>query len=51
MKGETVALPAQRGNSLTTLGFLNLDLRFESYLFEGAVNAEVVRKFFDDFSQ
>jgi len=49
--GETIKLASSKSSRLNVLGFIDRDCRFESYVFEGSVNSEVVISCFNDFSK
>ena len=49
--GKTIELPSSKSRRLNVLGFIDRDCRFESYVFEGSVNSEVVIACFNEFSK
>lgn len=49
--GKTIELPSSKSSRLNVLGFIDRDCRFESYVFEGSVNSEVVIACFNEFSK
>lgn len=48
--GETIEIPSSRSPRINVLGFLNTDNQFESFMFEGSINSDVVIACFDSFS-
>ncbi|SMN02668.1 Mobile element protein [uncultured Candidatus Thioglobus sp.] len=50
-KGNQIEIPSSKSTRLNVLGFINRDCHFESYVFEGGINSEVVVACFDDFSK
>jgi len=50
-KGKQIEIPSSQSNRLNVLGFINRDCHFESYVFEGSINSEVVVACFDDFNK
>jgi transposase len=51
LRGETLEIPSVHSPRLNVLGFLNLNGSFESYIFEGPIDSEVLIKCFDDYCQ
>jgi len=51
LRGETLEIPSLHSPRLNVLGFLNLNGSFESYIFDGAIDSEVLIKCFDDYCQ
>jgi len=51
LRGETLEIPSVHSQRLNVLGFLNLNGSFESYVFEGPIDSEVLIKCFDDYCQ
>jgi DDE superfamily endonuclease len=51
LRGETLEIPSVHSPRLNVLGFLNLNGSFESYVFDGAIDSEVLIKCFDDYCQ
>jgi transposase len=51
LRGETLEIPSVHSQRLNVLGFLNLNGSFESYVFEGSIDSEVLIKCFDDYCQ
>ena len=49
--GETLEVPSSRSKRLNVLGFIDRKCRFESYVFEGSINSEVVIACFDKFAK
>ncbi|MDM8567897.1 IS630 family transposase, partial [Candidatus Halobeggiatoa sp. HSG11] len=49
--GTYIEIPSSRSNSLNVLGFINHDCQFESFVFEGSVNTDVVVTCFENFVQ
>jgi len=47
--GSTIELPANGGERLSVIGLLSYDNRFESYLFDGYVNSDLVIASIDAF--
>jgi transposase len=50
-KGKQIEIPSSKSNRLNVLGFINRDCHFESYVFEGSINSEIVVACFDDFNK
>lgn len=48
--GETIEIPFQRGNTLSALGFIDIECNFHPYEFTGSVNSEVAISVFDHFA-
>lgn len=44
LRGEALEIPSVHSPRLNVLGFLNLNGSFESYVFEGPINSEVLIK-------
>ena len=51
LRGETLEIQSVHSPRLNVLGFLNLNGSFESYVFEGAIDSEILIKCFDDYCQ
>ena len=51
LRGQTLEIPSVHSPRLNVLGFLNLNGSFESYVFEGSINSEVLIRCFDDYCQ
>jgi transposase len=51
LRGETLEIQSVHSPRLNVLGFLNLNGSFESYVFEGSIDSEVLIKCFDDYCQ
>jgi transposase len=51
LRGETLEIQSVHSPRLNILGFLNLNGSFESYVFEGAIDSEILIKCFDDYCQ
>ena len=49
--GETIEVPSSKSKRLNVLGFIDRDSNFESFVFEGTVNTEVVVACFDQFAK
>lgn len=50
-QGEYIKVPSAHSKSLNVLGFINHAGQFESFVFEGSVNSDVVVACFDEFSK
>jgi len=50
-KNKQIEIPSSKSIRLNVLGFINRNCHFESYVFEGSVNSEVVVACFDDFAK
>ena len=48
--GETIEIPCSKSPRINVLGFLNTSNEFESFIFDGPINSEVVTACFDHFS-
>lgn len=48
-KGNTLDLPAKRGNLITVLGFITKDLQKAFYEFEGSINEDLFISIIEDF--
>lgn len=48
---EYIKVPSSHSKSLNVLGFINHACQFESFVFEGSVNSDVVVACFDEFSK
>jgi transposase len=48
--GETIEIPSSKSQRLNVLGFVNRDCKFDSFVFEGSINASVVVACIDAFS-
>jgi transposase len=51
LRGKTLGIQSVHSQRLNVLGFLNLNGSFESYVFEGPIDSEVLIKCFDDYCQ
>jgi transposase len=51
LRGETLEIQSVHSPRLNVLGFLNLNGSFESYVFEGSIDSEVLIKCFEDYCQ
>lgn len=49
--GKTIEIPSSKSNRLNVLGFIDRQCRFESYVFEGSVNSDVVVACFNVFAK
>ena len=49
--GKTIEIPSSKSRRLNVLGFVDRECRFESYVFEGSVNSDVVISCFNEFSK
>lgn len=49
--GETNEISSSKSRRLNVLGFIDRQCRFESYVFEGSVNSDVVMACFDAFAK
>ena len=49
--GKYIEIPASHSKSLNVLGFINHACQFESFVFEGSVNTDVVIACFDEFAK
>lgn len=47
--GQTACWPSSRSQNLTTLGFVNRDVKFHSFVFHGAANTEMVIACMNEF--
>jgi transposase len=47
--GENIEIPTARSQNLNVLGFVNRDCQFESYIFTGSINSDIVISCFDEF--
>jgi transposase len=50
-KEKQIEIPSSKSNRLNVLGFINRDCNFESYVFEGSINSDVVVDCFNDFAK
>lgn len=50
-KGKQIEIPSSKSSRLNVLGFMNRNCDFESYVFEGSINSEIVIACFDDFAK
>ena len=48
--GKTIEIPSSKSKRLNVLGFVNRDCKFNSFVFEGAINSSVVVACIDAFS-
>jgi DDE superfamily endonuclease len=51
LRGETLEIDSAHSPRLNVLGFLNLNGSFESYVFKGSIDSEVLIRCFDDYCQ
>ncbi|MCP4977443.1 MAG: IS630 family transposase [Maribacter sp.] len=49
--GENIVLPTSKSTRINVLGFLSIDMNFQSYIFKCSVNTDVVEACFDHFSE
>ncbi len=49
--GENIELPSSKSIRINVLGFLSVDMEFQSYIFKCSVNTDVVEACFDHFSE
>ena len=49
--GKTIEVPSSKSRRLNVLGFIDRECHFESYVFEGSVNSDVVISCFNEFSK
>ena len=49
--GKTIEVPSSKSRRLNVLGFVDRECHFESYVFEGSVNSDVVISCFNEFSK
>jgi len=49
--GKTIEIPSSKSRRLNVLGFIDRECHFESYVFEGSVNSDVVISCFNEFSK
>ena len=49
--GKNIEVPSSHSKSLNVLGFINHSCKFESFVFEGSVNTDVVVECFDEFAK
>jgi len=49
--GKTIEIPSSKSRRLNVLGFVDRECHFESYVFEGSVNSDVVISCFNEFSK
>jgi transposase len=49
--GETIEIPSSKSRRLNVLGFISRDCRFESHVFEGSVDSNVVIGCFNEFAK
>lgn len=49
--GENIEVPSSQSKSFNTLGFINRSCQFESFVFEGSINTDIVVACFDEFSK
>jgi transposase len=49
--GQTIEIPSSKSRRLNVLGFVDRECHFESYVFEGSVNSDVVIACFDKFAE
>jgi len=47
--GKTIEIPSSKSRRLNVLGFVDRECHFESYVFEGSVNSDVVIRCFNEF--
>lgn len=50
-KGKTIEIPSSKSNRLNVLGFIDRQCCFESYIFEGSINSDVVIECFNAFAK
>ena len=49
--GKTIEVPSSKSRRLNVLGFVDRECHFESHVFEGSVNSDVVIACFDEFAK
>jgi len=49
--GKNIEVPCSHSISLNVLGFINHSCQFESFIFEGSINTDVVVECFDEFAK
>ena len=49
--GKNIEVPSSHSSSLNVLGFINRSCHFESFIFEGSVNTDVVVACFNEFAK
>ena len=49
--GKTIEIPSSKSRRLNVLGFVDRTCHFESHVFEGSINSEVVINCFNEFSK
>lgn len=49
--GKNIEVPSSHSSSLNVLGFINRSCHFESFVFEGSVNTDVVVACFNEFAK
>ncbi len=47
-KGEHIERPSSRSETISALGFIDKKSNFESFVFKGSVNTDVVIRCFDE---